>query len=70
VPVEEPPKEEEEAEEGAGDKAKDSDASEDEEVKIPKRNQTEIDRLTSVVLAIENDCQICPKGAFKMTPDH
>jgi len=68
--VEEPPKEEEEGEEGAEKKAKDSDASEDEEVKIPKRNLTEIDRLTAVVLAIENDCQLCPTGAFKMTPDH
>ena len=22
------------------------------------------------MLAIENDCQICPVGAFKMTPEH
>ena len=51
-------------------KTKDSDASEDEEVKIPKRNLTEVDRLTAVVLAIENDCQLCPAGAFRMTPEH
>ena len=31
---------------------------------------SELDRLTTVVHAIENDCQICPVGAFKMTPEH
>jgi len=30
----------------------------------------EIDRLTFVVYAIENDCQICPVGSFKMTSEH
>lgn len=30
----------------------------------------ELDRLTTVVHAIENDCQISPVGAFKMTPEH
>lgn len=30
----------------------------------------ELDRLVYVVYAIENDCQICPVGAFKMTPTH
>ena len=30
----------------------------------------EIDRLAYVVLAIENDCQICPIGSFKLTPQH
>lgn len=68
--AEEPPKEEEEADEGGEKKAKDSDASEDEEIKIPKRNLTELDRLTTVVFAIENDCQLCPEGAFRMTPEH
>jgi radial spoke head protein 9 len=29
-----------------------------------------LDRLTTVVHAIENDCQICPIGSFKMTPEH
>jgi len=33
-------------------------------------NVLELDRLTTVVFAIENDCQVCPVGAFKMTPDH
>ena len=30
----------------------------------------ELDRLTTVVRAIENDCQICPVGSYKMTPEH
>lgn len=51
-------------------KAKNSDESEDEEIKVPKRNLTELNRLAVVVNAIENDCQICPVGAFKMTPKH
>ena len=29
-----------------------------------------MDRLTTVVHAIENDCQICPVGSYKMTPEH
>lgn len=37
---------------------------------MPQRDLTELDRLTTVVCAIENDCQICPVGSFKMTPDH
>lgn len=31
---------------------------------------TELDRLTFCVYAIENDCQICPVGSFKMTSEH
>lgn len=60
--------------------AQNSDESEEEEIKVPPRDLTgkltfskifaELDRLTSVVYAIENDCQMCPVGAFKMTPDH
>jgi len=37
---------------------------------VPKRDLTELDRLTFVVYAIENDCQICPVGSFKMTSEH
>jgi radial spoke head protein 9 len=56
---------------GDGEKKKlDSDASEEEEIKIPKRALTELDRLTYTVYAIENDCQLVPVGAFKMTPQH
>jgi len=47
-----------------------SDISEEEEIKIPPKDLTELDRLAFVVFAIENDCQICPVGAFKMTPTH
>jgi radial spoke head protein 9 len=67
---EEPPKEEDAEEEGEEKKAKDSDESEEEEIKVPKKKLTELDRLTTVVLAIENDCQLCPVGAFRMTPEH
>jgi len=37
---------------------------------VPKRNLTEINRVASVVNAIENDCHVCPQGAFKMTTAH
>ena len=67
---EEPPVEEEEGEEGAEKAAKDSQESEEEEIKVPKRNLTELNRLALVVNAIENDCHVCPLGAFKMTPQH
>jgi radial spoke head protein 9 len=60
--------EDEEGEEG--EKEQDSDVSEAEEVKIPVRDLVEIDRLSFVVHAIENDCQIAPVGAFKMTAEH
>ena len=54
---EEPPKEEEPEEDDDGTlKAKNSDDSEEEEIKVPKKTLTELDRLTTVVLAIENDC--------------
>ena len=50
--------------EGEGEEnAKDIDTeSEDDEVKIPPKNMTELDRLAFVVLAIENDCQVVPIG--------
>ena len=47
-----------------------SDLSEEEEIKIPPKDLTELDRLTFVIYAIENDCSIAPVGAFKMTPTH
>jgi len=59
-----------------------SDISEEEEIKIPPKDLTgislsyliniiiELDRLTYVVFAIENDCAIAPVGSFKMTPNH
>ena len=53
--------------EDAEKKELDSDVSEAEEVKVPPKELVELDRLKYVVLAIENDCQIAPIGAFKMT---
>lgn len=47
-----------------------SDISEDEEIKIPPKDLTELDRLTYVIYAIENDCTMAPVGSFKMTPQH
>lgn len=47
-----------------------SDISEEEEIKIPPKDLSELDRLAYVVFAIENDCSIAPLGAFKMTPTH
>jgi len=58
-----PPAEEEEA------KDKDSLASTEEE-KIPAKPFTELDRLAVVVRAIEQDCQLVPQGAFRITPAH
>lgn len=47
-----------------------SDVSEPEEVKVPPKELTEIDRVNYVVHAIETDCQIAPVGAYKMTAAH
>lgn len=58
-----PEKAEGDGEEGEGGKAKDvnlSDLSEEEEIKIPPKDLTELDRLTYVVFAIENDCTLTP----------
>lgn len=51
---EEPPAEDDEEEEGAIEV--NSDKSEQEEVKVPSKDLTEIDRVRFVVCAIENDC--------------
>jgi hypothetical protein len=66
----EPPAEEPNEEEDGEKKELNSDVSEQEEVKVPPKELTEIDRLKYVVLAIENDCQIAPVGAYKMTSQH
>lgn len=67
-----PPAAEEQDEEDpdAPQKDKDSNQSDEEEIKVPKRNLTEVHRLSYVVNAIESDCHTCPQGSFKMTPDH
>lgn len=58
--------------EGEGDaNAKDVDTeSDDDEIKVPPKNLTELDRLAFVVKAIENDCQVVPVGSVKLTPLH
>lgn len=66
----EPPAEEPNEDEEANKKELDSDVSEQEEIKVPPKELVELDRLKYVVLAIENDCQIAPVGAFKMTSQH
>jgi radial spoke head protein 9 len=57
------------AEEGEGDQEAE-DSSEDDQVKIPPKNFTELDRLSFTVRAIENDCQLVPIGSIKLTPKH
>lgn len=37
---------------------------------LPKKNFTELHRLTLVVRSIENDCQLTPTGGYKMMPNH
>jgi radial spoke head protein 9 len=69
--VEVQPAEDQEApeEEEAEKPEKDSLASTEEE-KIPPKNFTELDRLAFVVRAIDQDCSVVPRGAFRMTPAH
>ena len=43
---------------------------EDESKGIVRRSLIEEDRLLYTVLAIENDCQIVPQGAFRLTENH
>ena len=40
----------------------------DQEFDLPSERITELDRLAFVVNAIEENCQLVPKGAFKLTP--
>eukprot|EP00826_Nyctotherus_ovalis_P056995 TRINITY_DN7784_c0_g1_i6.p1 TRINITY_DN7784_c0_g1~~TRINITY_DN7784_c0_g1_i6.p1 ORF type:complete len:278 (+),score=73.31 TRINITY_DN7784_c0_g1_i6:72-905(+) len=41
-----------------------------EEPKAEPKNFTELDRLSYVVMAIENDTHVVPQGAFKLIPKH
>jgi len=61
---------EEEEEEVVDGKSLKSDVSDKAEVEVPPKELIELDRLKYVVLAIENDCQIAPVGAFKMNAQH
>ena len=40
----------------------------DEDLVIPPKNVTELDRLAYVVHSIDSQCQVVPKGALKFTP--
>jgi radial spoke head protein 9 len=46
------------------------DSDEEEEIKVPPKNFTELDRLAFIVRALETECQIVPIGAYKLTPTH
>lgn len=46
------------------------DSDDEDQVKVVPKNLTELDRLAYIVRAIENDCQIVPIGAYKLTPGH
>ena len=48
----------------------DEDSDEENEVKVVPKNYTEEDRLAYTVLAIEQECQLAPIGAFKMITSH
>ncbi len=67
---EEEQKEKEEEEEQKEKKDDLSDTSEEQEIIIPPKNFTELDRLAFTVRAIENDCDVVPEGSFKLTPIH
>jgi len=57
--------------EGEGDNPNPlEDSSSDDEIKIPPKNFTELDRLSFTIRAIENDCQCIPLGSIKLTPLH
>ena len=60
---------EDEGEEGE-EKAVNSEESEPEEIKVESKDLIELDRVNYIVHAIENDCQIAPVGAYKMTSEH
>jgi radial spoke head protein 9 len=40
----------------------------DEDLVIPAKNVTELNRLSQVVHSIELNCAVVPKGSFKFTP--
>lgn len=37
---------------------------------MKSKNFTELDRLSIVVHAIEDECQVIPLGAYKLAPTH
>ena len=57
---EKPPEEEGQAE------VKPVDEDEEELKKVPKKNFTELNRLSYVIRSIENDAQVVPKDSYRM----
>jgi radial spoke head protein 9 len=55
------------AEEGQAE-SKPVDEDEEELKKVPKKNFTELSRLSYVVRAVENDVQCVPKDSYRVTP--
>ena len=45
-------------------------STEEEIIEVLPQNLKEVDRLYYTVLAIENDCQIMPQGAMRLTTQH
>lgn len=41
---------------------------EEEIIRLPPKNVTELDRLAYVIRTIEYECQILPVGSYKLTP--
>ena len=66
----EPNPPEENPDEKSGEKKADLDESVEEKPVLIPKNFTELDRLSYVVQAIDNDTNVVPVGAFKLTPDH
>jgi radial spoke head protein 9 len=53
-----------------GEKPKKLEEDDDEMKKVPKKNFTELHRLSYVVRSIENDVQCVPRDSFRVTPEH
>ena len=58
------------AEKRANKNPLDSTDEEDPEQFIQRQSLTELDRLHYHILSIENECHICPQGAFKLNHYH
>ena len=52
------------------EEGEDEDESEEEVPKVEPKHYTEEDRLSYTVHAIEEECQLVPRGALKMVTTH
>ena len=59
-----------EGEDGEGEDNLDDTSEDEDAIKVPPKNFTELNRLAFTVRAIENDCQLVPQGSIKLTPHH